>query len=554
MKENPGWVPAAEALADLDAAEGRDREALEGYRKLLIALPEDPRVGDRLAAVRTSLVVRTSDDAEAALAKKDLPAARRAALALVEIDPSSPAGYRFLARSAEDEGRLEDAYTAAAKAHALGPADDSWTEVTAGLAMKSARYAEAVALYGDLAKRHPETEASLEEARFQFQVQNLPEAARRAALSPRLTRAQMAVLAWWLVPEVRDAHDPAAPEVAVDAVDRAESQALVRAIALHFFSVSRETHRVGADQPVADGSGRDLPAGRRPFEPAARPFRNVSPTNALPPPRWKSAGYFRPRRLERSAAARPSGASWRRPGRDREVARDDGDGPLPEGAALRGALDRRACDAPEGRADAGLSPGRGDRPAGAAGESFFVIVRGRVAVTILSPDGREVVVGSLGEGDHFGEMALVDEEPRSATVVAQERSELAVLSREVFFELLRSNFLLTCALLRTFSRRLRRANATIEGLASLDVKSRLARYFRELAAARGRKAGGGWAVVVRPAQREIADTIGSSRETVSRTMSQMAAEQLIVPKGRVVYVRIEEGDPDSAPPAPGPGR
>lgn len=191
---------------------------------------------------------------------------------------------------------------------------------------------------------------------------------------------------------------------------------------------------------------------------------------------------------------------------------------------------------------------------GQPGESFFVIVRGRVAVTILSPEGREVVVGSLGEGDHFGEMALVDEEPRSATVVAQERSELAVLSREVFFELLRSNFTLARALLRSFSRRLRRANATIEGLASLDVKSRLARYFRELAASRGRKAGGGWAVVVRPAQREIADTIGSSRETVSRTMSQMAAEQLIVPKGRVVYVRIEAGDAPPAGAARGPGR
>lgn len=191
---------------------------------------------------------------------------------------------------------------------------------------------------------------------------------------------------------------------------------------------------------------------------------------------------------------------------------------------------------------------------GQPGESFFVIVRGRVSVTILSPEGREVVVGSLGEGDHFGEMALVDDEPRSATVVAQERSELAVLSRDVFFELLRSNFLLARALLRTFSRRLRRANATIEGLASLDVKSRLARYFRELAAARGRKAGGGWAVVVRPAQREIADTIGSSRETVSRTMSQMAKEQLIVPKGRVVYVRIETGDAQPAAPLPSSGR
>ena len=184
---------------------------------------------------------------------------------------------------------------------------------------------------------------------------------------------------------------------------------------------------------------------------------------------------------------------------------------------------------------------------GQTGESFFVIVRGRVAVTVLSPEWREVVLNTLGEGDHFGEMALLDEEPRSASVVAQERSELAILSRDVFFDLLRTNFVLTKGLLRSFSRRLRRANSTIEGLAALDVKSRLARYFRELAATRGRKAGGGWSVVVRPSQREIADTIGSSRETVSRTMSQMADQQLIVPKGRVVYVKIESGEGSPAP-------
>jgi CRP/FNR family transcriptional regulator/CRP/FNR family cyclic AMP-dependent transcriptional regulator len=186
---------------------------------------------------------------------------------------------------------------------------------------------------------------------------------------------------------------------------------------------------------------------------------------------------------------------------------------------------------------------------GQPGESFFVIVRGRVAVTVLSPEGREVVLNTLAEGDHFGEMALLDDAPRSATVVAQERSELAILSREVFLDLLRSNFSLTKALLRSFSRRLRRANATIEGLAALDVKSRLARYFRELAATRGRKAGGGWAVVVRPSQREIADTIGSSRETISRTMSQMAEQQLIVPKGRVVYVRIDAAEGPAGAPA-----
>jgi DNA-binding GntR family transcriptional regulator len=53
---------------------------------------------------------------------------------------------------------------------------------------------------------------------------------------------------------------------------------------------------------------------------------------------------------------------------------------------------------------------------------------------------------------------------------------------------------------------------------------------------------------VRPSQREIADTIGSSRETVSRTMSQMAAEQLIVPKGKAVYVRLEGAGAAVPPP------
>lgn len=196
---------------------------------------------------------------------------------------------------------------------------------------------------------------------------------------------------------------------------------------------------------------------------------------------------------------------------------------------------------------------RGERivTQGQSGDHLFVIVRGRVSVMILSPDGREVVLTTLGEGDHFGEMALLDESPRSASVVASERSELAILTRQTFFDLLRTNFSLTRALLSSFSRRLRQANSTIEGLAALDVKSRLARYFRELAKSRGRSAGGGWVVVVRPSQREIADTIGSSRETVSRTMSQMAAEQLIVPKGKAVYVRLEGPETPAAPTASG---
>ena len=68
--------------------------------------------------------------------------------------------------------------------------------------------------------------------------------------------------------------------------------------------------------------------------------------------------------------------------------------------------------------------------------------KGRVTVSILSPEGREVVLSTLSAGDHFGEMALLDDAPRSATVTAAERSELAVVTREAFFELLKGNFVL----------------------------------------------------------------------------------------------------------------
>jgi CRP/FNR family cyclic AMP-dependent transcriptional regulator len=190
---------------------------------------------------------------------------------------------------------------------------------------------------------------------------------------------------------------------------------------------------------------------------------------------------------------------------------------------------------------------RGERivSQGDPGDAFFVVVRGRVSVSVSSPEGREVVLTGLGEGEHFGEMALLEDTVRSASVTAAERTDVLILTRASFFSILRRNFLLTRSLLQSLSQRLRHADATIEGLASLDVKGRLARYFRDLAAERGRSAGGGWVVIFRPSQREIADTIGSSRETVSRTMAQLARENLLVPKGKLVYVKLS--NPESSP-------
>lgn len=251
-REDPSLARAraAAARADADASEGRLRDALDGYREAVRLAPADPAYASREKEVRDALVLRRAAEADEALSRKDVAAARRAAVSILEIDPRAAAGYRLLARAAEAEGALEDAWTAARRAYEIDPRDASMTESLASLATKTGRWAEAESLYEQLAKSDPAFGEKAAAAGFEFRVQNLPATARKAALSTRLTRAQLAALLVELSPEVREARIPPGADVAVDVVDRPERAALVRTIGLGFFTVSRETHLVGADAPV----------------------------------------------------------------------------------------------------------------------------------------------------------------------------------------------------------------------------------------------------------------------------------------------------------------
>ena len=240
---------ALAARAEDDAAAGRLRDALDAYRDAVSLAPGESRYRERAAALREAYVTSLRDEAEAALQRDDLAAARRPALALVEVAPESPAGYHVLALAAEAEGKLEDAWSAAQTAHARAPDDAALTEALAALALQTSRYAEAEALFGALAKDDPSLRGKQSAARLEFQMQNLPAAARKAAFSPRVTRAQLATLLFTLVPEVASVRVPPGGDVAIDVLERPERAPLVKAIALGFFSVAR-THLVGADTPV----------------------------------------------------------------------------------------------------------------------------------------------------------------------------------------------------------------------------------------------------------------------------------------------------------------
>ena len=115
------------------------------------------------------------------------------------------------------------------------------------------------------------------------------------------------------------------------------------------------------------------------------------------------------------------------------------------------------------------------------GDSLFVVRQGRVKVVLIGEDGREVILGVLGVGEHFGELALIDDRPRSAHVIAMDDSHLLVLRREDFRRRVESSPAVAWSLLTELSRRLRRADEKIGGLVLLDVPGRIARLLLDLA-------------------------------------------------------------------------
>jgi len=149
------------------------------------------------------------------------------------------------------------------------------------------------------------------------------------------------------------------------------------------------------------------------------------------------------------------------------------------------------------------------------GDALFVIRSGRVKVVLLAEDGREVILGLLGVGEHFGELSLIDDQPRSAHVIAMEESSILVLRREDFRRRVEASPNVAWALLQELSRRLRRADEKIGNLVLLDVPGRIARLLLDAAKECGND------LIDKPLTHQtIAQVIGASRETVSRALRE----------------------------------
>jgi CRP/FNR family transcriptional regulator, cyclic AMP receptor protein len=169
------------------------------------------------------------------------------------------------------------------------------------------------------------------------------------------------------------------------------------------------------------------------------------------------------------------------------------------------------------------------------GDSLFIVRSGRVKVVLIGEDGREVILGVLGIGQHFGEQALIDEQPRSAHVIAMEDANLIVLRREDFRKRVEQSPTVAWMLLTELSRRLRRADDKIGGLVLLDVPGRIARLLLDLSEESGTDL-----IEKSLTHQTIAQMIGASRETVSRAMKDFQdAGWITVERRRITLANRE---------------
>jgi CRP/FNR family transcriptional regulator, cyclic AMP receptor protein len=170
------------------------------------------------------------------------------------------------------------------------------------------------------------------------------------------------------------------------------------------------------------------------------------------------------------------------------------------------------------------------------GDALYIVSSGQVKVVLIGEDGREVILSVLTDGDFFGEMALIDDEPRSAHVIAMKDSRLLVLRRDDFQQQIQALPSIALGVLKVLVGRLRQADAKIGGLVLLDVNGRVARLLLDL----GDESGGPH-ITRKLTHHTIAQMIGSSRETVSRAMRELTDRGLIDVSRREITIKDRGG-------------
>ena len=178
-------------------------------------------------------------------------------------------------------------------------------------------------------------------------------------------------------------------------------------------------------------------------------------------------------------------------------------------------------------------------------QALYLIATGSVQVYMTGIDGRETILSFLERGAFFGEMSLIDGEPRSASVRTVTDAKLLVIRRESFLSLIRKSPEIAMALMSELCKRLRKANKQIGSLSTMSVSGRVAGTLLNLMQERGVRIhtdNGNMVTVIhnRPTQQQLADMSGTTRETVSRICSLLVRTNAIAMTGKDIVIFDED--------------
>jgi CRP/FNR family cyclic AMP-dependent transcriptional regulator len=173
---------------------------------------------------------------------------------------------------------------------------------------------------------------------------------------------------------------------------------------------------------------------------------------------------------------------------------------------------------------------------GDPGSGLYVLASGLVKVVVTSEDGEEMVLVTLGPGDAFGELSIVDGGPRSASAEALEPTVALVITREVLLDLATRDSGLTEALLRTLGALLRRLTEQASDLVFLDLPGRMAKLLAVLAAERGSETPEGIELDANLTQTDLAGMVGASRQSVNQILQGFARHGYLQVRGRRIVI------------------
>jgi len=174
---------------------------------------------------------------------------------------------------------------------------------------------------------------------------------------------------------------------------------------------------------------------------------------------------------------------------------------------------------------------------GDAGSSFFIIIKGLIKIGVSNKLGDEVTLALLRNGDFFGEMALLDDKPRSADATALEDSLLYVLERDVFFSFLFQNENAVRSILRALSLRLRRTDDLFTEISFLTVPTRLAKRLYELAEPLQTPGNESNEYRIRMSQRDLAAMLGVTRESINKELKILRDKGVVTTARNAIIIQ-----------------